>query len=92
MINKKIFKKVFIIFFIINIYFFIINNSYAERVYEQAITTSVSSLQINVDEEKDIMVTVQPPSLGTNVGLGKYQVRTSDRSTGEDLTRRCRQD
>lgn len=92
MINKKIFKKVFIIFFIINIYFFIINNSYAERVYEQAITTSVSSLQINVDEEKDIMVTVQPPSLGTNVGLGKYLVGYGDRSTGEDLTRRCRQD
>ncbi len=90
MINKNKIKRIFIIFFIINFFYFIICQSYAGKIYQQIVTASVSSLQLELDEEKQIMVTVEPPSLGEKVGLVKYKVGYFDSSTGEDLNRRCK--
>lgn len=62
MINKKILIKIFIVFFIVNIFYFIICKSYAASV-----TPSVSSLTLNLGETKNIQVIVDPKSLGTNL-------------------------
>ena len=87
MINKNKIIRVFIILFIVNAFYLLFCKSYAASV-----TVTPSSVQLNVGETKTLMVTVQPPSLGTNVTLGNLQKRTYDRSTGEDLTRRSRTD
>lgn len=63
MINRKNLIKIFIVFFIVNIFYFLICRSYALSV-----TPSVSSLELNLEKTKNTEVTVESKNSSTSSG------------------------